>query len=118
MILLVTKVILAHFIGDFYLQPSSWVHDKEQKKHKSIYLYLHSAIHGLLVWILLWEWSAENGLLLAVVHFVIQTCKTKSVSEGVAQREIGFRPTTTYFLYLYTDWTYLKWRDTLTFAKY
>ncbi|MFZ1455671.1 MAG: DUF3307 domain-containing protein [Saprospiraceae bacterium] len=76
MILLVTKVILAHFIGDFYLQPSSWVHDKEQKKYKSIYLYLHSAIHGLLVWILLWEWSAwRMAFLLAVVHFVIDLQK-------------------------------------------
>ncbi len=76
MILLVTKVILAHFIGDFYLQPSFWVHDKEQKKHKSIYLYLHSAIHGLLVWILLWEWSAwRMAFLFTVVHYVIDLQK-------------------------------------------
>lgn len=76
MILLITKMILAHFIGDFYLQPSSWVQDKEQKKHKSIYLYLHSSIHGLLVWILLWDWNAWTiGLALAVVHFVIDLQK-------------------------------------------
>lgn len=71
-----TKMILAHFIGDFYLQPTSWVQDKEQKKHKSIYLYLHSTIHGLLVWVLLWEWNDWTiGLALAVVHFVIDLQK-------------------------------------------
>lgn len=76
MILLMTKMILAHFIGDFYLQPTSWVQDKEQKKHKSIYLYLHSTIHGLLVWVLLWEWNDWTiGLALAVVHFVIDLQK-------------------------------------------
>ncbi|MBK9737807.1 MAG: DUF3307 domain-containing protein [Saprospiraceae bacterium] len=76
MILLITKMILAHFIGDFYLQPSSWVLDKEQKKYKSIYLYLHSVIHGLLVWILLWDWNVwKIALSLAVVHFSIDLLK-------------------------------------------
>jgi len=76
MILLMTKMILAHFMGDFYLQPSSWVQDKEQKKYKSIYLYLHSLIHGLLVWILLWDWNAWIiGLAIAVVHFGIDLQK-------------------------------------------
>lgn len=76
MILLITKMILAHFIGDFYLQPSSWVQDKEQQKYKSIYLYLHSAIHGLLVWVLLWEWNAwKISLMLVLVHFMIDLQK-------------------------------------------
>jgi len=76
MILLMTKMILAHFIGDFYLQPSFWVQDKELKKYKSIYLYLHSVIHGLLVWILLWEWNAwKIAISLAIVHFVIDLQK-------------------------------------------
>lgn len=76
MILLITKMILAHFIGDFYLQPSSWVQDKEQNKHKSIYLYMHSLIHGLLVWILLWQWNAwKIALPLALVHLMIDILK-------------------------------------------
>lgn len=69
-------MILAHFIGDFYLQPVTWVHDKEQKKHKSIYLYLHSMIHGILVWVLLWEWNAwKIALTLAIVHFGVDLLK-------------------------------------------
>ncbi len=76
MILFITKMILAHFIGDFYLQPVTWVHDKEQKKHKSIYLYLHSMIHGILVWVLLWEWNAwKIALTLAIVHFGVDLLK-------------------------------------------
>jgi hypothetical protein len=47
------KVFLAHLIGDFLLQPKSWVIQKEEKKALSPWLYLHILIHGLLVWVLL-----------------------------------------------------------------
>ena len=30
--ILFLKLLLAHFIGDFFLQPNKWVEDKEQKK--------------------------------------------------------------------------------------
>jgi len=76
MTLLITKMILAHFVGDFYLRPSKWVEDKEQKKHKSICLYIHSAIHGILVWLFLWDWNAwKIAIPLAFVHFVIDLLK-------------------------------------------
>jgi hypothetical protein len=47
------KLILAHFLGDFLLQPKSWVLEKEKLKAKSIKFYLHVFIHGLLVLLLL-----------------------------------------------------------------
>lgn len=49
--ILFVKLLLAHLIGDFLLQPNSWVLDKEKKKHKSKFLYYHLAIHGFLAWI-------------------------------------------------------------------
>ncbi|MEF9478364.1 DUF3307 domain-containing protein [Chryseobacterium sp. 1B4] len=39
------KLILAHLLGDFTLQPNSWVADKENYKLKSKFLYLHVLIH-------------------------------------------------------------------------
>lgn len=75
MILLV-KLLLAHLIGDFLLQPTTWVLDKEAKKHKSIYLYFHILLHGILAFALVFEkdflWFA---LLLAVLHGVIDSFK-------------------------------------------
>ncbi|MBZ0244110.1 MAG: DUF3307 domain-containing protein, partial [Bacteroidales bacterium] len=47
--MILLKLLLAHFIGDFLLQPKSWVKDKENRKIKSPKLYFHFAIHGLLV---------------------------------------------------------------------
>ena len=70
------KLLLAHLIGDFILQPTSWVTDKENKKHKSIYLYLHIFLHFILAWILVGElafgWFA---LALAVLHGFIDFLK-------------------------------------------
>ena len=54
MIILV-KLLLAHLIGDFILQPKSWVDEKEKLKHRSPKLYVHAPLHGLLVLLLLWD---------------------------------------------------------------
>lgn len=70
------KLILAHLLGDFVLQPNSWVADKENRKLKSKYLYLHVLIHNALSFIFLWDvqlwWVA---VLVGVSHFIIDACK-------------------------------------------
>jgi hypothetical protein len=72
------KLLLAHLLGDFLLQPTSWVRDKEDKKHKSIFLYLHTLLHGVLAWILIAEidfiWFA---VLLAITHGGIDYLKLR-----------------------------------------
>jgi hypothetical protein len=40
---------LAHLIGDFLLQPDSWVSDKKKNKIQSRFLYFHTFIHFLLL---------------------------------------------------------------------
>ncbi|WP_026716214.1 DUF3307 domain-containing protein [Flavobacterium gelidilacus] len=76
--LLFTKLLLAHLIGDFILQPNKWVSDKEKKKEKSMYLYIHTALHLLLM--LLFVAEADfivYGILLAVSHGIIDLLKLK-----------------------------------------
>ena len=70
------KLILAHFIGDFLLQSKHWVKKKEEQKGKSIVLYLHAMIHGLLVLLFLWDityWTL--ALTVALLHGAIDTLK-------------------------------------------
>jgi len=70
------KLILAHLLGDFILQPNSWVADKESKKLKSMYLYFHVLIHTVLSFIFLWNiqlcWVAA---LIGISHFIIDAAK-------------------------------------------
>jgi hypothetical protein len=75
MILLI-KLILAHLIGDFVLQPASWVRAKEKNKLKAYQLYLHSFLHFGLIILLVWDkdfllWAA----LLAFIHLVTDAIK-------------------------------------------
>lgn len=81
MILLI-RLILAHLIGDFALQPRAWVEEKETKKAKSIKLYLHALIHGALALLLLWDFSCwPLAAVVAVLHLVIDTIKLYSQKE-------------------------------------
>ncbi|MFL9832777.1 DUF3307 domain-containing protein [Chryseobacterium terrae] len=70
------QLILAHLLGDFILQPNSWVADKENRKLKSQYLYYHVLIHTILTFIFLWDlklwWVA---VLVGISHFIIDACK-------------------------------------------
>lgn len=72
------NLILAHLLGDFILQPNSWVADKEEKKGRSIYLYLHIILHTGLAFLFLWDlnlwWIA---LIVGFTHFIIDYAKLK-----------------------------------------
>lgn len=75
MILLV-KLILAHMIGDFLLQPYSWVKEKEEKKLKAPQLYFHVLVHGALVLLLVWDidfWLPAS--IIVGSHFLIDAAK-------------------------------------------
>ena len=81
MIILI-KLILAHLIGDFLLQPKSWVQEKEKQKAKSPKLYAHALIHGLLVLFLLWDFSYWLlALFIMALHGMIDTIKLYAQQE-------------------------------------
>ncbi|MFV8355723.1 DUF3307 domain-containing protein [Flavobacterium sp. XS1P32] len=70
------KLLLAHLLGDFLLQPTLWVLDKESKKHKSKYLYIHTFLHGILAWIFVGEMAfGWFALALALTHGGIDLMK-------------------------------------------
>jgi hypothetical protein len=74
--ILFIKLLLAHLLGDFIWQPNSWVADKEAKKHKSIYLYFHILLHGILAAILVWEIQfIPYAVLIAITHGIIDLIK-------------------------------------------
>ncbi|KFF06199.1 DUF3307 domain-containing protein [Flavobacterium reichenbachii] len=74
--ILFVKLLLAHLLGDFIWQPNSWVADKEIKKHKSIYLYFHILLHGILAAVLAGEIQfIPYALIIAVTHGIIDVIK-------------------------------------------
>ena len=70
------KLLLAHFISDFWWQPSKWVADKALQKIRSKYLYLHIAVTGLtaLAFIGFEYWIVV--LVIIVTHYLIDLLKS------------------------------------------
>ncbi|MDZ7682509.1 MAG: DUF3307 domain-containing protein [Fodinibius sp.] len=71
--ILFTKLLLAHLLGDFIFQSERWVRDKKRNKLRSRYLYIHFLIHGLLVFILVQSWVITG--LIAGSHAAIDITK-------------------------------------------
>lgn len=74
--LIFIKLILAHLIGDFILQPIKWVIHKESNKITSKYLYLHVVLHFTLYMLLLWDLALwKIALVISIGHLVIDLLK-------------------------------------------
>lgn len=77
MLTFLLQLLLAHLIGDFLLQPGHWVTHKNKHTLTSKYLYIHVAIHLLL---LLIATKFESRYLIAVIiitvsHYCIDALK-------------------------------------------
>ena len=73
------RLLVAHLIGDFLLQPTAWLEDKRKKKLRSIYLYLHGIIHGLIAYLLLAQWTLWYvPLIITISHIAIDFWKVNS----------------------------------------
>lgn len=72
----IVQLILAHLIGDFFLQSGSWVTEKEEKRWASPVLYVHAVIHFLLIILLFGTVSVWlPALIIAFSHLIIDGVK-------------------------------------------
>ena len=81
--IVIVKLILAHILGDFLLQPNSWVKAKEEKKGLAWQLYAHVFIHGLLTLLLLFDLT-DWKLIVTIMfsHLIIDYAKLKFQTEN------------------------------------
>ncbi|WP_281635305.1 DUF3307 domain-containing protein [Flavobacterium marginilacus] len=81
--IIIVKLILAHILGDFLLQPNSWVEAKEEKKALAWQLYAHTMIHGLLSLLILFDltdWKLVT--MITFSHLIIDYAKLKFQKES------------------------------------
>ena len=50
------KLLIAHLLTDFVMQPASWVEDRNQKHFASWKLYWHVLLTAIVAWLLI-GWS-------------------------------------------------------------
>ncbi len=78
MLELFTIILLAHVLGDFVFQSSKWVAHKEIHRYKSIYLYIHIAIHAIAtLGLMLLRDASHLWVILPIVvsHYAIDLAK-------------------------------------------
>jgi len=74
--MILIKLILAHLLGDFILQPDEWVTAKEKKKIKAWQLYIHALIYFALIVILVWQRDfIKWALMLSLIHLITDILK-------------------------------------------
>ncbi|MBO9618593.1 MAG: DUF3307 domain-containing protein [Niabella sp.] len=74
--MLFIKLLLAHLLGDFVLQPTNWVEEKERKRYKSPKLYLHALIHfGLILLVTMDVQYLPLAALITLSHLLIDMAK-------------------------------------------
>lgn len=79
MIDLSIKLLLAHVLGDFLLQPNHWVDDKLRNRLKSKYFYLHGLIHFLCLQVILGFNSTylTSAIYIVLSHLLIDYIKLR-----------------------------------------
>lgn len=73
---LLLRLLIAHCLTDFFLQPDHWVQDKKKNVWRSKYLWYHGLLTGVVAWVLIWDWQLWLQILfLVVTHITIDTIK-------------------------------------------
>jgi len=102
--IILLKLFLAHLIGDFLLQPASWIRAKEEKKLAAWQLYFHAFIHGALSLLLVWRADfVIAALLIVAIHFIIDVFKV-SIQRDKTKRVLFFIDQLLHFISLYAIW--------------
>lgn len=69
------RLIAAHIISDFFLQPTGWVNDKKNKKLSSPFLYLHILIVGIFSYAAFNFKFSYSLLIIIFTHLIIDILK-------------------------------------------
>jgi hypothetical protein len=75
------KLILAHLLTDFVLQPTSWIESRHKKHFGSMHLYLHGFITAIAALLLIGFQYWWVALIILVTHILIDGWKSYQPNE-------------------------------------
>lgn len=71
-----TKLLLAHLLSDFVLQPGKWIENRHTRHFSSPYLYLHGLITAVLAWLAMGWAYWPYALIILVSHTIVDGWKS------------------------------------------
>lgn len=65
------RLLIAHCLTDFLLQPSHWIKGKVNNIWKSKYLWYHGLLTGFVAWLLLWDVNDWWAIVLIITSHIL-----------------------------------------------
>lgn len=82
-IAILLRLLMAHMLADFLLQPDSWVKDRQISQLQSRYFWLHIAVVGAATYVLLGDWyNWQVPLIIVATHLLIDVVKILSEKDS------------------------------------
>lgn len=105
----VIRLLIAHVVADFILQPGSWVEDKKLNGLRAWGLYKHIAVVGICTWIMIWHQPLVAASI-TISHFIIDSLKIRFDKKGqlsffIADQLLHVVVIVIAWLYLISGWT-------------
>jgi hypothetical protein len=89
---ILVRLLLAHCISDFLLQPNRWVADKRLKIWKSRYLYYHIIVTALAAALFLWKLQyILPVVVISLTHLLIDGFKLKAEKKFKSYKGVDFK---------------------------
>jgi hypothetical protein len=83
-LILALQLLLAHIITDFALQSEELITQKQQKKARAPFLYVHASIAGILTYLIVQDWNMWLiPIIISVSHFFIDLWKLHQKSDSL-----------------------------------
>ena len=107
-VIILIQLLLAHILNDFVFQSEECVKAKNKNSYKSYHLWVHSALAGLLTYIILQQWSNWWApFIISISHFAIDYWKIKQeqkIYEGKSTNHLFFLDQLFHILVLVFVW--------------
>ncbi|MCU4164551.1 DUF3307 domain-containing protein [Carboxylicivirga caseinilyticus] len=109
-IIVLLKLLLAHFIGDFLIQRDSWVKNRKDIGLKSIYFYLHIFLTAVLSYLFVAKWLLWWLIpLVFFIHLIIDIWKNyqkKTVKSFILDQTFHIVSLLIIWMLFFTQWTF------------
>ena len=71
------RLLIVHLLGDFFLQPRTWVDHRNTYHYLSNRLYIHSALHAFMAWMAVGDLALwQVPLIIFITHFLMDLYKS------------------------------------------
>lgn len=117
------KLILAHLLTDFILQPAKWIEKRKAKHFASYHLYVHGMVTAILAWIFIgWQYWGV-ALIIMISHTLIdgwKSYKGERLLYFIIDQLLHFIIILSCWLYLFFNWADVisKWNEISTNAAF